>query len=82
MCSGTALPPVLLDVKKAISCRIRASNRLVRILTFKRVIATVNRPPLIPVKTNVCVTTGSEEGGSNEAGHMLFEKTGKAVLLR
>ncbi len=44
--------PVFVEVKKAISCRIRASNRLVRILTLKRVIATVNRPPLTPVQHN------------------------------
>ena len=43
--------PVLVDVKNAISWRISASNRLVRILTFRRVMATVKSPPLMPVRS-------------------------------
>lgn len=38
-------------LKKAISCFIRESKRLVRMRTFSRVMPIVNRPPLMPVKT-------------------------------
>ena len=55
-----------------------------RILTFKRVIATVNRPPLMPVHMNICVrlAEGRKEGKGNEAGQPLLEKTDKAALHR
>ena len=41
--------PVRVEVKNAISWRSSASKRLVLILTFNFVIATVKRPPLMPV---------------------------------
>ena len=49
--TGAQNKPVRVELKKAISCRIRESNRLVRIRTFSRVMPMVNRPPLMPVKT-------------------------------
>ena len=46
---GMHASPVFVEVKKAISWRISASKRLVLILTFSFVIATVKSPPLMPV---------------------------------
>ncbi len=46
---GMHASPVRVEVKKAISWRSSASKRLVLILTFSFVIATVKSPPLMPV---------------------------------